>query len=55
MGSDEEAQAESVCRSEKDTHDIEGTKIVHATLPKHSVYPKCIPGESLSFGLGYRH
>ena len=43
MGLDEAAQAEPVRRSEKDTHDIEGTEMVHATLPKHSVDPKCIP------------
>ena len=30
-------------RSEKDTHDIEGTDTVHATVHKHSVDTKCIP------------
>jgi hypothetical protein len=43
MGLDEAAQAEHVRRSEKDTHDIEGTETVHATVPKRSVDPKCIP------------
>ncbi len=43
MGLDEAAQAEPVSRSEKDTHDIEGTATVHATVPNHSVDPKCIP------------
>jgi len=36
---DEAAQAEPVRQSEKDTHDIEGTETVHATVPKRSVYP----------------
>ena len=43
MGLDEVAQVESVCRSEQDTRDIEGTETVYATVPKHSVDPKCIP------------
>ena len=43
MGLDEAAQAEPVSRSEKDTHDIERTATVHATVPNHSVDPKCIP------------
>ncbi len=43
MGLDEAAQAEPVSRSEKDPNDIEGTETVHATVPKRSVDPKCIP------------
>jgi len=43
MGLDEAAQAEPVRRSDKDTHDIEGTETVHATVPKRSVDPKRIP------------
>jgi hypothetical protein len=29
-----------VRKSEKDTHDIEDTETVHATVPKHCVDPK---------------
>jgi hypothetical protein len=43
IGLDEAAQAEPVRRSEKDTHDIQGTETVHAIVPKRSVDPKCIP------------
>ncbi len=43
MGLDEAAQAEPVCRSEKDTQDSEGTETVHVTVPKRIVDPKCIP------------
>ena len=46
MGSDEAVQAEPLCGSEKDTHDIEGTETVCATEPKHSVDTKCIPKPS---------
>ena len=38
---DEAAQAEPVRQSEKDTHAIEGTETVHATVPKRSVDQKC--------------
>ena len=40
MGLDEAAQAEPVRRSEMDTHDMEGTKTVHATAPKTQCGPK---------------
>jgi hypothetical protein len=43
IGLGEAAQAEPVRRSEKDTHDIQGTETVHAIVPKRSVDPKCIP------------
>ena len=43
IGLDEAAQTEPVPRSEKDTHDIQGTETVHGTVPKRSVDPKCIP------------
>jgi hypothetical protein len=43
MELDETSQAESVLWSKKDTHDIGGTEMVHATVPKHSVDLKCIP------------
>ena len=43
IGLDEAAQAEPVRRSEKDTHDIQGTETVHVIVPKSSVDPKCIP------------
>jgi hypothetical protein len=34
----------SLCAGQKkDTHDIDGTETVHATVPKRSVDPKCIP------------
>jgi hypothetical protein len=42
MGLDE-AEEEELCWGEKRTHDIEGTETVHATVPKGSVHPKCIP------------
>ncbi len=51
MGLDEAAQAEPVSRSNKDTHDIEGTETVHATVPNHSVDPKCIPNQKV-WGVG---
>jgi hypothetical protein len=41
LGLDEAAHAEPVHRSVKNTHDIEGTETVHATVPKRSVDPKC--------------
>ena len=44
---EEAAQAEPVRRSEKETHDIEGTEAVHATVPKRSVDPKCF--QSIKF------
>ena len=43
LGLDEEAKAEPVRRSEKYTHDTEGTEMVHATVPKRSVDLKRIP------------
>ena len=43
MGLEKAAQAEHVRRSEKDTHDIDGTETVHTTVPKRSVDPKFIP------------
>jgi hypothetical protein len=43
MELDEAVQTEPVRWSEKDTHDIGGTETVHATVPKRSVDPKCIP------------
>jgi len=43
MGLDEAAQTEPMRRSEMDTHDMEGTETVHATVPKRSVDPKSIP------------
>jgi hypothetical protein len=43
MGLEEETQTDPVRRSEKDTNDMQGTEMVHATVSKHSVDPKCIP------------
>ena len=46
MGLDQAGQAETVRRSENDTYDIDGTETsetVHATVPKTSVDPRCIP------------
>ena len=43
MGLDEAEQAKPVRRSEKGTHDIQETETMHATVPKRSVNPKCIP------------
>jgi hypothetical protein len=37
MGLEEVAQAEPVRRSERDIHDVEGTKTVHATVPKRQI------------------
>ena len=43
IGLEEAAQAEPARWSEKDTDDMQGTETVHATVPKRSVDPKCIP------------
>ena len=51
MGLEEATQTDPVwvlCRSEKDTHDIEWTETVHETVTKYSVYPKCIPPPFIS-------
>ena len=47
IGLEEAAQAEPVQRSERDTHDIEGTESKGARVPKRSVDPKCFPKHSI--------
>ena len=41
VGSDQTGQSEFVRQSENDTHDIEGTETVHATVLKRSEDRSC--------------